>query len=73
MPGAVELAEEIFHMQVRRGVPQQVKGLKDMLANPIYATGIGLLHYGLRHRNDEVGRPYRNFLTKLWGKFTQSI
>ncbi|MEE8308164.1 MAG: cell division protein FtsA [Gammaproteobacteria bacterium] len=43
MEGAVELAEEVFHMPVRLGVPQFVDGLKDVVRNPIHATGVGLL------------------------------
>ena len=68
VPGAVELAEEIFHTQVRRGLPHQVSGFEDMLASPIYSTGIGLLHYGLRHRDDGTYRSYRNALSALWEK-----
>ncbi len=49
MEGAVELAEEIFHMPVRLGVPQEFKGLTDVVRNPIYSTGVGLLHYGIKH------------------------
>ena len=44
--GAVELAEEIFHMPVRIGSPLKVGGLKGEVANPIYSTGVGLLLYG---------------------------
>ncbi|HEY5717828.1 MAG TPA: cell division protein FtsA [Motiliproteus sp.] len=43
--GAVELAEEIFHMPVRLARPQGVDGLDDILHSPIYATGVGLLLY----------------------------
>ena len=46
MEGVVELAEEIFHMPIRVGYPQSISGLKDILRNPIYSTGVGLLHYG---------------------------
>ncbi len=46
MEGAVELAEEVFHVPVRLGVPQYVQGLSDVVRNPIYATGVGLLLYG---------------------------
>ncbi len=46
MEGAVELAEEIFHVPVRLGVPQHVEGLFDVVRNPIHATGVGLLLYG---------------------------
>jgi cell division protein FtsA len=46
MEGAIELAEEVFHMPVRLGVPQHVDGLVDVVRNPIHATGVGLLLYG---------------------------
>jgi len=48
MEGVVELAEEMFHMPVRVAIPQGVTGLGDLLANPVYATGIGLLLHGSR-------------------------
>ncbi|HME37730.1 MAG TPA: cell division protein FtsA [Steroidobacteraceae bacterium] len=45
MEGAIELAEEVFHMPVRLGVPQYVSGLSEVVSNPIHATGVGLLLY----------------------------
>nr|WP_299240278.1 cell division protein FtsA [uncultured Halomonas sp.] len=48
MEGVVELAEEIFHMPVRIACPQNVRGLADVVRNPIYSTGVGLLLYGMR-------------------------
>ncbi len=45
MEGAIELAEEIFHVPVRLGFPQQVRGLADAVRNPIYSTAVGLLLY----------------------------
>jgi cell division protein FtsA len=45
MEGAVELAEEIFHMPVRLGLPQHVSGLVEVVSNPIHSTGVGLLLY----------------------------
>ena len=45
MEGAIELAEEIFHVPVRLGMPQQIKGLSDVVSNPIHSTGVGLLLY----------------------------
>ena len=47
MEGVVELAEEIFHMPVSIGKPKSVAGLSDIVRNPIYATSVGLLQYGL--------------------------
>jgi cell division protein FtsA len=50
MEGGVDLAEEIFHMPVRLGVPQGVSGLVDVVRNPIHATGVGLLLFGQYNR-----------------------
>ena len=50
MEGVIELAEEVFHMPVRLGVPQNVSGLADVVRNPIYATGVGLLQFGWHNR-----------------------
>jgi len=52
MEGVVELAEEIFHMPVRLGVPQHVNGLSEVARNPIHATGVGLLLYGQQRRQN---------------------
>ena len=50
MEGVIELAEEIFHMPVRLGSPHNVRGLKDIVSNPIYSTGVGLLLYGIKQQ-----------------------
>ena len=49
MEGLVELAEEIFHMPVRLGLPHAISGLVDVVRNPIYSTGVGLLLFGYRN------------------------
>jgi len=54
MEGVVELAEEIFHMPVRVGFPQTVMGLTDIVRNPIYSTGVGLLQYGAARQDEGV-------------------
>ena len=51
MEGAIELAEEIFHMPVRLGYPQHVSGLVDVVRNPIHSTGVGLLLFGNRQQS----------------------
>jgi len=51
MEGVTQLAEEIFHMQVRIASPVNIKGLSEVMGNPIYSTGVGLIAYGL-HNND---------------------
>jgi cell division protein FtsA len=52
--GLIDLAEEIFHMPVRMGGPQNVTGLTEVVKNPIHSTGVGLLMYGKEHQG--VGR-----------------
>ncbi|MBZ4193827.1 MAG: cell division protein FtsA [Candidatus Contendobacter sp.] len=48
--GVVELAEAVFHMPVRRGTPQGVTGLPDLVCNPEYSTAVGLLLFGNENR-----------------------
>ena len=70
MEGAVELAEEVFHMPVRLGAPQYVDGLLEVVRNPIHATGVGLLLYGYEdimrrgNRDSLVG----DSLSDMWGR-----
>ncbi|SOB76572.1 cell division protein FtsA [Marinobacter sp. LV10R510-11A] len=54
MEGVVELAEEVFHMPVRLACPQAVSGMTEVVNNPIYATGVGLLIHGFRQM--DLGR-----------------
>ncbi len=54
MEGVIDLAEEVFHMPVRLGIPQYVTGLDDVIRNPIHATGVGLLLFGHRNRAARV-------------------
>lgn len=57
MQGMVELGEEIFHMPVRLGLPRYIGGLSDVVKTPRFATGVGLLLYGLeQQQKHEVTR-----------------
>lgn len=51
LPGMAELAEQIFNLPVRRGVPQRIGGLVDVVNSPIYATGVGLVKYGSQNQH----------------------
>lgn len=60
--GATALAESIFHMPVRIGMPQSLKvgGMGEVLRNPIYSTGVGLLLYGKKQwEENQNGQPVR--------------
>jgi cell division protein FtsA len=67
--GVVELAESVFRMPVRLGAPQQVTGMRDIIDNPIYSTGVGLLLYGL----EQQGQPRPEMMLGdgvkgMWGR-----
>jgi len=47
LEGIAELGEQIFNMPTRIGVPLGVTGLSDSVADPIFATGVGLILYDL--------------------------
>lgn len=44
-------------MPVRLGMPRYVTGLSDVVRNPIYATGVGLLLFGEKHRAKATPGP----------------
>lgn len=72
--GLVDLAEEIFHMPVRLGVPQYVTGLVDVVRNPIFATGVGLLLFGHHNRDQRsldigLGKGVRSVWERMKGWF----
>ena len=60
MEGVIDLAEEIFHAPVRIGAPHNVNGLADIVRNPIYSTGVGLLLYGLKQQQEREGTDARS-------------
>ena len=74
MQGVIELAEEIFHLPVRIGSPSKVNGLSDIVNNPIYSTGVGLLHFGAHEQQQlsETGllkdqsKGFFNFIAKFF-------
>ena len=49
MDGMLELAEQIFNLPVRRGLPTGIGGLVDVVKSPMYSTGVGLVLYGKKH------------------------
>ncbi|TDT37875.1 cell division protein FtsA [Halospina denitrificans] len=59
MEGVVELAEEIFHAPVRLASPTGITGMSDVVSNPVYATGAGLLMYGFKQIELGQGRESR--------------
>lgn len=79
--GAVELAEEVFHMPVRLGVPHDVSGLKEEVRSPSFATTVGLLMYAKEHQsyqpnnNDQraLSQDAGSMLAKMKSWFSQNF
>jgi len=72
--GLIDLAEEVFHMPVRLGMPQYVTGLVEVVRNPIYATGVGLLLFGHHNRDQQsldigMGKGLRGVWDRMKGWF----
>jgi cell division protein FtsA len=53
--GAAELAEEVFDMPVKLGIPKGFSGLIDLAKSPIHATGVGLILYAIANRYELEG------------------
>lgn len=67
--GAQELAERVFKMPVRVGKPHNVTGLPHIIHNPIYATGVGLLMYGLHQRQNQRDVVFNQpSMKSLWSR-----
>jgi cell division protein FtsA len=71
MEGMPDIAEEILGLPVRRGSPRGVGGLVDVVRNPTFATGVGLVIYGARQVqsaafNRRAERPRFGTRVKEW-------
>lgn len=78
LEGIPEMAEFVFEMPVKRGIPQGIGGLRDIVNSPKFATGVGLLKYGgrtgskakfqIREKNiyDKVRGSMRNWIKDLF-------
>jgi cell division protein FtsA len=58
LSGMCSLAEEIFELPVRRGVPREQGGLSECVQGPEFATGVGLALWGAKHASKPRFRIY---------------
>jgi cell division protein FtsA len=56
LEGTTEIAESVFNLQTRLGKPQGISGLVDVVNNPMYATGVGLVLYGAKNQTEKKFR-----------------
>lgn len=52
--GLAHIAEDIFNLPVKIGIPKKIGGLTDIILDPIYATGVGLVLYGHEKKNQTL-------------------
>ena len=75
MPGIRELAEKIFKLPVRIGYPRGVRGLKDVVNNPMFATGVGLVLYGSNQKSHQnfngKGNLFNALVQRMRGWFLE--
>lgn len=69
LAGFKELGREVLQLPVRVGAPHGLEGLVDIISNPAYATGVGLLLWGMKHAEaappSPSGDPIRRFIRWL--------
>ncbi len=69
MQGMVELGEEVFHMPVRLGLPSYEGGLSEVMRNPRYSTGVGLLMAGLsQHHRHQIEKMQSGSFKQIVGR-----
>ncbi len=69
LDGCVTLAEEIFGLPVKIGIPQGFSGLIETAVNPIFATGVGLVLYGIE--NEEGVKGFKEDESGLFSRIYQ--
>jgi cell division protein FtsA len=65
LKGITELGENVLHIPVRIGYPQGAEGINEVIGNPMYSTGIGLILFGSRGKPQGFNGSSsgKNFLT----------
>ena len=48
--GIIDIAQEIFNMPVKIGIPDTINGKAEIINNPRYATGIGIIKYVIENK-----------------------
>jgi len=66
LEGLDRMAEAVLGLPVRIGFPEDIKGCKDIINNPMYATGVGLVLYGSDTKSGRVFYP--DAFTGIFGK-----
>ncbi len=72
LDGAAELAEQVFNMPIRKGVPTRIGGLVDVVRNSMYSTGVGLVLAGANSNHEKRFKvKERNVYSKVKGRMRE--
>ena len=67
LEGIVELAEEVFQVPVRRGIPSGVEGLSEIVKSPVHATGAGLLLFAAKQQQGRLHQyAGQGWFSRVW-------
>lgn len=70
LDGMMEMAEQVFNLPVRLGLPVGISGLTDIVNSPMYSTGVGLVLYGYKNRSED---KFRVGEKNMFGKITKRM
>ena len=72
LEGTIDIAESVFNVPTRLGIPRNITGLVDVVNNPMFATGVGLVLYGAKN---QVSKKFRirdkNIFNRLMSRMKQ--
>ena len=75
MDGMADVADAVFSLPVRVGIPRGVSGLTDLVESPQYATAVGLVTYGAK--SDRAGKRHSlrglNMFDKVLGRMKEWV
>ncbi len=72
LTGIEEIIESIFNVPVRVGTPSNIGGLKEVVNNPSFATGVGLVIYGSRNSSEQdLGKHPKTGVSKFMARLAQ--
>ena len=73
LSGVEVLGRDILRLPVRVGVPTNIHGIADALRDPAYATSVGLLLWGAKHKGTQTWQPrqfgIRHFISRIKSLF----
>ena len=72
LEGTTEIAESVFKVPTRLGTPRNITGLVDVVNNPMFATGVGLVLYGAKNQASKKFRIRdKNIFNRLMSRMKQ--